>query len=593
MLCRKSCISRPLLWRALMLAIAQIALALVIATSADNARADDAVTGDWHGQVQSPAGPLMVVVTLEHTESGELKADFRVPSQAPGVIIPTDAVEFDGRTLSFRVPRAAATYSGTWLPKARRFEGTFSQGMDMQLDLAPGLPPAAPPIAGLDGRWTGTLERNGTPLRLVLNVQTNEAGTVATLDSPDMGATGLPVSGLSRNRDAVQFMVPVASVAYAATLNHEGNEMCGAWVRPGSPDANVCLRLQPAGDEEAAARNRPQEPGDEVPYQRREVRFANRQAGGIELAGTLTIPEGRGPFPAAVLISGSGPQDRDETFMGHKPFLVLADHLTRRGIAVLRYDDRGFGESDGDHWAATTADFATDAAAAVEWLAQQSEIKSDAIGLIGHSEGGLVAPITASDNSDVAWVVLLAAPGVNMLELIASQTEAMALTQGASEAELARVMPINRKLWRTVAEAEDLDRARARLDALLTPEALTILGASADRKALIIESSLRPWLRFLLRFNPAPYLKDLEMPVLALNGSLDVQVPAARNLAAIRDALTGHPDATVTELPGLNHLFQTAGTGALGEYRDIEETMASLALNAISDWILREKLRAH
>jgi len=587
MFCRNSCISRPLLWRALALAIAQIVLALIIATSADIARADDIITGDWHGQVQSPAGPLMVIVTLEHAETGALEADFQVPSQAPGVHIATEAVEFDGKTLSFRVPRAAATYSGTWMPEVRRFEGTFSQDMDMQLNLAPGLPPAAPPIKGLDGRWAGTLERNGTPLRLTLNVRTSDAGTVATLDSPDMGATGLPVSELSREKGTVRFVVPVASVAYTATLNREGNEMCGVWVRPGSPDADVCLRLEPNGDGEPAARNRPQEPGDDVPYGRREVFFANHRADGIELASTLTIPEGRGPFPAAILISGSGPQDRDETFMGHKPFLVLADHLTRNGIAVLRYDDRGFGDSGGDHWAATTADFATDAAAAVEWLVQQPEIRSDAIGLIGHSEGGLVAPITAGGDADVAWVVLLAAPGVNMLELIASQTEAMALTRGVSEAELAQVMPINRQLWRTVAETADLDHARARLDAMLTPEALKILGASPDRKALIIESSLRPWLRYLLRFDPAPYLHRLDVPVLAINGSLDVQVPSAENLAAIRSALAELPDATVTELPGLNHLFQTAKTGALGEYRDLEETMAPLALNTISEWILK------
>ncbi|QKK01906.1 MAG: alpha/beta hydrolase [Pseudomonadota bacterium] len=455
------------------------------------------------------------------------------------------------------------------------------------------------PLSSFAARWAqgsvpvldpppqrSALAANGARLRLALNVKTSEAGTVATLDSPDMGATGLPVNGLNRDADKVEFGVPVASVRYSARLNAESTEMCGKWLLPGQPDATVCLQLESGEKAQPPARNRPQEPGDDVPYQRREVRLANPRAGDIELAGTLTVPDGPGPFPAAVLISGSGPQDRDESFMGHKPFLVLADHLTRNGVAVLRYDDRGFGASGGDHWAATTADFATDAAAAVEWLAQRPDIRTDAIGLIGHSEGGLVAPITARDNPNVAWVVLLAAPGIDMLELVASQTEAMALTQGVSTGELQRVMPVNRRIWRIVAETADAEQARARLEAALTPEVLETLGASPERKPVIVQSSLRPWLRYLLRFDPAPYLRALEVPVLALNGGLDVQVPAAQNLAAIRAALADHPDATVIELPGLNHLFQTATTGALGEYRDIEETFAPAALEVISDWIL-------
>lgn len=585
MFCTRLDTSHRTLRRSLTLALLQLAMALIIATSSGPAHADDAILGDWHGQVQSPAGPLTVIVTLAQ-DNGSLTAGFQVPSQAPGVNIPTSEVDFDGNTLSFRVPRATATYSGTWRPEQRRFEGTFSQGIDMPLDLSPGLPSPAPVVEGLNGKWTGALERNGTRLRLALNVQTTAAGTIATLDSPDMGAIGLPVNNLSRNAGKIQFSVPVASVTYTAVLNDQGDSMCGEWIRPGQPDARVCLQHEPGDEGQPRVRNRPQEPGVDVPYRHREVRFANASAGGIELAGTLTVPEGPGPFPAAVLISGSGPQDRDESLMGHRPFLVLADHLTRNGVAVLRYDDRGFGASEGDHWAATTADFATDAAAAVEWLAQQPDIRSDAIGLIGHSEGGLVAPITARGNSDVAWVVMLAAPGVDMLELVASQAEAMALTQGMSTEELQHVMPINRRIWRIIAESDDTEQARARLEVALTPEVLETLGTSPDRKPLIVQSSLRPWLRYLLRFDPAPYLRALEVPVLALNGALDVQVPAVANLSAIRAALANHPDATVIELPGLNHLFQTAQTGALGEYRDIEETFAPAALELISAWIL-------
>lgn len=586
MLCKPCRGSRRTIRHSLLLAAAQLGLAFYIASMSEPAKAIEGIDGDWHGQIESPAGPLTVIVSLNHA-GGELTVDFQVPAQAPGVIIPTTEARFDGETLSFRVPRAAATYSGAWNPAEDRFEGSFNQGMAMQLDLERGRPPAAPVLQGLDGRWTGTLNRNGVELRLVLNVITAENGTVATLDSPDMGATGLPVQALSRSGDSVRFQVPVASVTYTATLDTPATEMCGNWVRPGQPEARVCLQKQSPEPEPANTRHRPQEPGDDVSYRSREVRFPNPDAG-IELAGTLTLPEGQGPFPAAVLISGSGPQDRDETFMDHKPFLVLADHLTRNGIAVLRFDDRGFGQSGGDHWAATSADFATDAAAAVDWLRRQPGIRGDAVGMVGHSEGGLIAPIAARDNPAVAWVVLLAAPGVNMIELVASQTEAMAMTQGASAAELERVMPISRRLWRIVADSDDTDDARARLDAFLTPEVLATLGATPDRKPMIIESSLRPWLRYLLRFDPAPYLRALDVPVLALNGSLDVQVPATENLAAIRAELADRADATVLELPGLNHLFQTAESGAIGEYREIEETIAPAALAIISEWISRQ-----
>jgi pimeloyl-ACP methyl ester carboxylesterase len=588
MSCTSPCNSRRRLRQSLALAITQLALAWFVATSSSNAHADEAILGNWHGQVQSPAGPLTVIVTLTHDDNGTLAAGFQVPSQAPGVVIPTTEVVFDGQTLSFRVPRAAATWSGTWRPNERRFEGTFSQGMEMKLDLTPGLPPAAPVIQGLDGKWSGTLDRNGTLLRLVLNVQTTEAGTVATLDSPDMGATGLPVTGLTRDGNSVSLSVPVASVSYSAQLNPEQTELCGDWIRPGQPEATVCLRH--AGEYPGSATNsrppRPQEPADNVPYERREVRFVNPRADDIELAGTLTVPDGPGPFPAALLISGSGPQDRDETFMGHKPFLVLADHLTRSGIAVLRYDDRGFGASGGDHWAATSADFATDARAAVDWLALQPNIRADAIGLIGHSEGGLIAPIAADADDRIAWLVLLAAPGVNMLDLLSRQTEAMALSQGTSPEQLERVLPIQRRIWQIVAEAEDLAQTREQLEDLLTTEVLETLGTEPEQKPAIITSALRPWVRYLLRFDPATFLRRLDVPVLALNGSLDIQVPATANLAAMRAHLADHTDATVIEIPRLNHLFQTASTGAIGEYRDIEETFAPQALAIISEWIL-------
>lgn len=572
--CRRTSIGRSL-WLA--------ALTLLFALLSAATRAE-APLGPWHGDIQSPSGPLTVVVTLTRNNEGALAATFEVPAQAPGVQIETEGLRFENGTLEFRVPRAAASYSGQLSPDGGRITGVFNQGIEMPLELRPGRPTAAV-VDGLDGRWNGSITRGTVTLRLVLNISTTEAGTFASLDSPDQGASGIPVSDLARDGARVRFRVPAVSVAYDGELDAAGR-LCGRWQRPGMDDAEVCFDRADAAETETEAAARPQEPGDDLPYRTVEVRFANPEADGVELAGTLTLPEGKGPFPAAVLISGSGPQDRDEAVMGHRPFLVLADHLTRRGIAVLRYDDRGYGASSGDFWAATTQDFASDAAAAARWLAGHEAVDPSRVGLIGHSEGGLAAPLAARDNEAVSYVVLLAAPGVNMVELIAAQTRLIGTSQGMTEADFDRIMPINRRIWGIVSDASTEPEARTRLDELLDDELLAELGVAPDRKSLLIENTVRPWLRELLRFDPAPDLAALQVPVLAINGSLDLQVPADQNLPAIEAALAGNADATTVELPGLNHLFQTATTGSIGEYREIEETFAPVALQTVSDWIL-------
>lgn len=306
---------------------------------------------------------------------------------------------------------------------------------------------------------------------------------------------------------------------------------------------------------------------------------------GVRLSGTLTVPEGEGPFPAAILISGSGPQDRDETVWGHKPFAVLADYLTRRGIAVLRYDDRGFGESTGDHGSATSADFATDANAAVDYLTSRSDIDREAIGFVGHSEGGMIGPIAAAANDEVDFLVLLAGPGTHTLQLIRSQRHLIGASQGRTEEELARIDEIVDRISTAVAAARDRVEAAARVRTILSAEALEALGVPESGRELVVRQYASDWFRFFVRCDPATFLSRVEVPVLALGGSLDVQVPARENLAGIRKALTHNPDVTVRELEGLNHLFQTAESGSLGEYADIPETFAPVALEAVAEWI--------
>jgi hypothetical protein len=424
------------------------------------AHAQGGIAGDWHGVLQSPIGPMTLIVTITEAEPGGLRGEMESPDQGPRRM-PLSTLTATDRQLSFTIAGAQISYEGEWDEAAGQWAGVFTQGVEMPLVLRRGQPPPRPTIEGLDGLWQGIVRRNGVDLRLVLRVATGHRGTISTFDSPDIGVAGLPVAGFSRRGQTVDFTVPASGARFAGTLTDDGTAVRGTWTLPGQPDAAVAFtRVKTSAGPEA--RRRPQTPAPPLPYRLADVTFDNRAAPDVTLAGTLTLPAGDGPFPAAILITGSGPQDRDETLLGHKPFAVLADHLTRRGVAVLRYDDRGVARSTGDFASATSADFAADAAAAVQYLRTRSEIDRQAIGLIGHSEGGLVAPIAAADNEHVRFVVLLAGPGTNLVQLAQSQHRLLGLSQGASEAELTRMTPILADVFSAVAASESADDARAR-----------------------------------------------------------------------------------------------------------------------------------
>jgi dienelactone hydrolase len=337
---------------------------------------------------------------------------------------------------------------------------------------------------------------------------------------------------------------------------------------------------------EPPALNRPQTPVEPFPYRAEDVAFDNPAFADVHLAGTLTLPESEGPFPAAIMITGSGGQDRNEEMLGHKPFAVIADHLTRHGVAVLRFDDRGVGKSTGNYAAATSADLATDANAAFAYLATRPEIRHDAIGMIGHSEGGMIGPIAMAANDKVAYFISLAGPGTNLDQLMLSQRRLLTTQMGLSQAEIDRQEPIMAALFKAVRDADTPEAGFEAAMAVMTPEAKTALGMTPEMDgALVVRQVSGPWYQYFLKYDPAPNWSRINVPVLALNGSLDLQVPAEANLAAIGAATRGNPDVTIIELPGLNHLFQTATTGSVGEYRDIEETISPAALDQMSDWL--------
>jgi pimeloyl-ACP methyl ester carboxylesterase len=566
-----------------LLSILALLLAALLAPAAQ-AQGQPDWTGDWNGTLALPGAQLRLIVTISAAPGGGLSGQLESVDQAPGQKLPIDSLAVTDGRLTFSMAALRVTYEGRWDAARHIFAGTFTQnGRATPFDLARGAGAAQPVISGLDGTWQARITRNGAELRLILRVATSAVGTVALFDSPDMMTGGLAVAGLAREGQEVRFAVPAGNTSFRGVLSADGRQMSGTWSRPGYPDAQTVFTRREA--EAATAPRRPQEPHPPFPYRTEAVHIANPRAPGVTLAGTLTLPQGAGPFPAAILITGSGAQDRDETLLGHRPFAVLADYLTRHGIAVLRYDDRGTAESTGAFDGATSADFATDAAAAYAWLRGRREIDRNAIGYIGHSEGGMVGPLAAPDSPGLAYMVLLAGPGERTRDLMEAQRRAIGQSMGLSETELNQASVLQARLAEISAGPLPQAEVEAAMRAAMTDAALAESGVTPAQRDLLIGRMSDPWFRWFMRYDPAPALRALHMPVLALNGSLDRQVLPEANLAGIRAALAGNPDVTITLLPGLNHLFQTARTGGVGEYAEIEETMAPVVLSTVADWI--------
>ena len=334
---------------------------------------------------------------------------------------------------------------------------------------------------------------------------------------------------------------------------------------------------------------RPQEPQKPYPYNEEEVTFENAKDK-ITLAGTLTLPQGKGPFPAVILISGSGPQNRDEELFGHKPFLVLSDYLTCRGVAVLRFDDRGTGKSTGNFNKATTADFASDVKAALAYLKTRKEIDPAKTGLIGHSEGGMVAPIVAAQSKEIAFIVLLAGPGLGMDQIVLYQIERQLKMLGKSEEQIRAEIGFRKKIFEIISSTKDTGLAANKVRKAYTHLPVTdrnLLAWTPEQLEGMINAFYSPWWKFCLTYQPAKTLRNVSCPVLALNGSKDTQVQADPNLDAIEQALREGKckSFTIKKLEGLNHLFQKCKTGDGFEYGAIEETINQEALELIGKWI--------
>ncbi len=447
------------------------------------------------------------------------------------------------------------------------------------------------PSPGIEGSWEGVLDVGAAKLRLVLKISKEKDGSfAATVDSLDQNAMDLPVSSLTLDGEALRFEMKMIGGLYEGTLNKDRSEVSGTW-RQG--DQSWPLKFKRV-EKKPETPVRPQEPKKPYPYDEEEVSYENK-AGGVKLAGTLTLPRAKGPFPAVVLITGSGPQDRNEALLGHKPFLVLADHLTRKGIAVLRVDDRGVGGSTGSISTSTSEDFAGDVLTGIEFLKARKEINSKQIGLIGHSEGGLIAPMVAARSTDVAFIVLMAGPGLRGEEILYLQGALIAKASGAPDEAIAKNRATQQAIFAVLKEEKDNAAAEKRIRENFSK--ITAEMTDAQKKASGIEAALdaqlkmvlTPWFRYFLTYDPKPALMKVRCPVLAINGERDLQVPPDEDLKAIEQTLAAakNQDYKVVKLQGLNHLFQTSKTGSLSEYAEIQETMSPTALDVMSDWILK------
>jgi fermentation-respiration switch protein FrsA (DUF1100 family) len=564
------------------LALIELALiAFTAATLSPLARAQASAVGDWQGVLTVQGNQLRIALHIVAAKDGTLSATADNPDQGQ-MGTPASAASFKDSKLSLTFDVYNGIYEGTLSPDGSKITGTWTQEQPAELNFtrvpAQAAPrPAAPPA--IDGTWLGSLDTGDIKLRIVFKIVATADGLTAQLQSPDQSPAWMPATSITRSDSTLTVTLKGLGAVFEGKIAADANSIDGTFTQMGNP---LPLSLKRIKDQSELEVPRPQNPLKPYPYREEDVTY---KSAGSTLAATLTIPPGKGPFPAVLLIAGSGEHDRDESLLGHKPFLVLSDYLTRKGIVVLRADKRGVGKSAGDFAKATTADFAIDAEAGVAFLKTRPEVDPHKIGLIGHSEGGVVAPMAAVADHEVAFVVMMAGSGVPGDQIIVEQGRLIAEAGGESKEKADEDAEKQRETFAVLKTEKD----PATLDRLLSVK-LAAEGAPEPQVAAEIEQLTSPWFRFFLTYDPATALRKLTIPVLALNGSLDLQVPPAQNLPAIRKALAeaGNRHAEVDELTGLNHLFQDAKTGSPAEYSQIEETISPVALDKIASWILKQ-----
>lgn len=545
--------------------------------------------GTFSGTLQAGEAQLHLLLHLSKSSSGSLRAT--LDSLDQGVFsIEATHVSFSADTLKLEVSSVGARFEGKVISNQEIIDGTWSQGtaslpLRFQRETGAAARKPSDAIFPVEGLWQGAIETHGLRLRFQLHVSHDSQNElIAALDSLDQGVSGLPANRISLKGAAFHFEIPSVGGVWEGALDVTRNGLHGTWSQTSAE--NLSLDFQRS--DQTLELRRPQTPARPYPYREEQVTFTTT-AGGDTLAGTLTLPQGAGPFPAVLLIAGSGPHDRDETIAEHKPFLLLADALTRKGFAVLRYDKRGIGQSTGNPDLATTLDLAADAQAALALLRTRKDIDPAHVGLLGHSEGAMIAPYLASHDPKISWLVLLAAPATKGEDTLIHQSELIGRVGGLSDEELEATLTFDRAAYDLVRKEKDSAELAKKVTALVKEA-----GLDSAMPPAALETQLRmfssPWFRFFLDYDPQSALRGVKCPVLALYGQKDLQVPPKANVPLLQKALdeAGNQHVEIRQFPDLNHLFQHCYSGAPSEYSAIEETMSPEVLTAITSWIVSQ-----
>ncbi len=560
--------------------------------------------GLWKGALKIPGSDLAIQVALDRSEEGVWSGTIDIPAQGLNgfALANVEVGEFAVGFAMHGIP-GTPTFKGLYEADKKRISGDFMQGgqqLKFELEFASkegesvSVSEKGIPGEGIGGEWFGELDAGPMVLRLALHMKSSPEGDLSgSMDSLDQAAEGIVIDVATYEEGTFKYSIHRIGGSYEGELNEDGSELKGTWKQGGQAMPLTFRRV-----EKPFALNRPQEPVGPFPYEEREVRFRN-EVDGISLAGTFVVPEGEGTFPTVVFFSGSGPQDRDESLVGHRPFAVIADVLARRGIASLRFDDRGVGGSEGDLMNSVTSSFANDAIAAIRFLEAQTEVDLDALGLIGHSEGGLVGPMVAVKDKQLDYLILLAPPGESLDKLLLRQSADALRLRGVDE-EL--ILQLQRDSAGDMVLIKDLNLSQEELITKLRERA-ELVKANYEEGVLeelgltdaVFEQSLRlvstKWFRSLMNIDPVVYLDQVSIPTLALFGEKDVQVAAQVNADVLQASFyrSGNKEASVKIQPNLNHLFQNCETGSMEEYGQIEETFDVETLGLIGDWILQRQ----
>jgi len=547
------------------------------------------IEGSWEAELKVNETIELPLNIHIKKDKGKWVGTLDTPAQG-GFDIPMTSVELDGNKLIFDISNMQIHYEGDLDVKTNKISGTFIQGRPFPLNFSrkskvkPDYADTSDANA-VTGGWSGYSKTSAGPLTFVLEVKHENGEYQVRAQSPDQGPDYFPVDSFELKQGQIIFTIKNLDLRFEGGLSKDRSTISGE-IKQGSILLKLKMSKKPVKSKLSA---RPQTPKAPFDYPVEEVVVKNTEDN-VTLAGTLTKPNGK-IKATAIMISGSGPQDRDETIYRHKPFAVIADFLAKKGYAVLRLDDRGVAESTGDFSAATTEDFASDTSAAVDYLKSRNDIPNDSIGLIGHSEGGMVAPIVASRRDDVAFVILLAGPGVDIVDLYVEQRSLILSASGVASEQLNKVRQLDHIIFEQINELEKGEQIPEKTKNLIAQVA-RLVGLN-DKTAInaqvesLANTYATPWFRYFIKFDPSPYLRNTKPPILAINGTLDIQVASKQNLSGIDKTLSSanHPDYEIVELEKLNHLFQTAVTGNIIEYDRIEETIAPIVLDTLDQWL--------